>query len=92
MREPVEMTHGVVMGPELLDPEQRNRKPEPRYTSFCKWCGELKMNGLFTPSQLTKTNPKCRACIYEYQSRDYARPGVKAGYGWRTPFFPERLK
>ncbi len=46
-------------------------KPDP-YTTVCIHCPggpKRKPNGLFTPGELQRRHPKCRACISDINSR-----------------------
>lgn len=57
------------------------------YTTVCFHCPDgptRKENYMFTPSELLKYRPKCRACVSEYNARKMANPGAKPGYGWRN--------
>jgi hypothetical protein len=49
------ISHGVTMGGELIDPEERNMRE-------CKKCGTSKYPSAFTPSQLKLKSPQCRSC------------------------------
>ncbi len=59
------LSHGVTMGPEMIDPEFQHYRT-------CKICGPevgSKAPCLFTPSQLKLKSPMCRKCAGEKEKR-----------------------
>ncbi len=49
------LSHGVTMGPEMIDPWERHKV-------MCVKCESPKFPSAFTPSQLKLTHPQCREC------------------------------
>lgn len=55
------------------------------YTTVCVHCPggpRRKINSLFTPSELKRYKPRCRACVSIKNAQKLKCPGARVGYGW----------